>query len=384
MKDGRVWYFGWTFPFAHAPAAAPSLGVPLELLDHAWLRINHPELSTIYPPLAQVAFVGAAGVGELVGGGHLWFLKAVLVAADLVTWWLLAASLKHSGQPIERSFVWGLSPLVILEVAREGHADSLSAAGLALGIFALVQARPRLGYAGWALAALAKLNGLIALPAIARTTRRGLLLGVVVSALVAIPYAFAGGTSGAGLSAYATRWRAGDGAFSLLLRVSRILLGGEWAYLSSFNITLTQHQVARGLTGLVFAAWSLAVLWRPAALRSVPARGGLLLLGLLLLSPTLHPWYVLWVLPFAAAAPAFHGRTAVLILAGLVPLLHHPGWLELIDGEWRDLGWVRATVHLPVLVGAGRGSSDRPPDPVASNGHAPAGRSADRGEGWRR
>ena len=241
---------------------------------------------------------------------------------------------------------------MILEVAREGHADSLSTLGLSLGILGFVCARPAIGYGGWATAALAKLNGLVVMPAALRTTRRGAVLAMALIALVGLPYVFAGGNAGEGLGAYASRWRAGDGAFSVLLELSGALLGGEWARFEGLGpagaLTLTRHQLARGLVALVFAGWAAVILLPRAEVQSVPARAGWLLLGLLLLSPTLHPWYVTWLLPFAAAAPGFRGRPAVLMLALLAPALHHPAWLELIGGRWEDLGWVRAIIHLPV------------------------------------
>ena len=344
IYEGRaVWWYGWTFPFAAPPAAGPSMGVDAVLLDEAWLRINHPELSTIYPPLAQLVFVIAGAIGEI-SGEHLVALKILLVAADLGTWAILARSRGTW------ALGWGLSPLVVLEVAREGHADSLSALGLAIGIAGFSAARPRVGYLGWATAALAKLNGLVAMAAAVRTTRRGLLLAAALSSLVALPYLFAGGTAGEGLSAYASRWRSGDGAFSVLLAATRPLLGGEYHHVDALGITVTRHQLARLLTVGAFGLWTLATLARPAPVSAVPARAGLLLLGLLLLAPTLHPWYVLWLLPFAAGGFAFAGQRAIFTLALLAPVLHHPGWLELLDGQWRELAAVRAAVHLPVWL----------------------------------
>lgn len=346
VYEGRlVWQLGPAAPFLYPPEQGPALQLAPELLDEAWLRINHPEISTIYPPFSQLVFALAGGLSWVFGHPLLW-LKLLLVAADLGAWGLLSRALKKDGRPAHLSLAWGLCPLVILEVAHEGHADSLSALGLALGIFAFTAARPQLGYIGWALAALAKLNGLVVLPAAVRTTRRGLLTGLLMCSLLATPWLLAGPTAGEGLSQYAQRWRAGDGVFSGVLHASGWLLGGSWGRVAGF--TITQHQVARGLTVLLFAALSLATLYKPAAKAQIPARAGTLLLGLLLLAPTLHPWYVLWLLPFAAAAPGFRGRRAILTLAALAALLHHPGWLELTEGQWRDLGWVRALVHIPV------------------------------------
>lgn len=347
VYEGRlVWHLGPGAPFAHPPAAGPGLGLPPGLLDEAWLRINHPEISTIYPPLAQLTFALAGGLGELFRGGHLLLLKGLLVAADLGTWAVLALILRARGRPPSESLWYGASPLVILEVAREGHADSLSALGLALGLlgFLSIQVRPRLGYAGFALAALAKLNGLVVLPAALRVTRRGLWVALALCTLLALPWLLAGPGAGHGLSEYATRWRAGDGAFGGLLAAAELLLGGDWARVAGF--TVTRHQLARALVAVVFAVGALAILRPPG--RPVAARAGALLLLLLLLSPTLHPWYVLWILPFAVAGEGFTGRGAALLLATLSVLLHHPGWLELQSGEWVDLGWVRGVVHVPV------------------------------------
>jgi hypothetical protein len=57
----------------------------------------------------------------------------------------------------------------------------------------------------------------------------------------------------------------------------------------------------------------------------------------LLLSPTLHPWYVLGLVPLVAVRP----RPAWLALVALVPLAYLPG----------DRAWTRALEHgLPIVL----------------------------------
>jgi hypothetical protein len=61
--------------------------------------------------------------------------------------------------------------------------------------------------------------------------------------------------------------------------------------------------------------------------------------GALLLSPTLHPWYVLWLLPLAAA----EGAGGWIVFGALVPLQYLAG-----SG---DVPWsIRLTILLPALV----------------------------------
>lgn len=344
IYEGRVvWYEGPGFPFAHAPAEAKTLTeIPKALLDESWLRINHPSIPTIYPPLSQLVFAVAGGLGDLVGGGHLFILKGLLIAFDVGTWALCATTLRRAGRSPALAWVFAMCPLVLIEIAREGHGDSVSMFGLALLAYAFVIQRPALGYAGLALSALAKLNGLLVLPAALRSTRRGLLIGALLASLLSLPFWFAGLDASRALFSYATRWRSGDGVFSLLLAFSERVIGGEWTRIGP--LTITRHLVARILAGLGFVGFTTAIVWRPAPLAEVPRRAGLILLALLLLSPSLHPWYVLWVLPFSALY-AGRIRSGGIVLAILAPFLHHPGWLELTRGTWTDLPWIRAVVH---------------------------------------
>jgi hypothetical protein len=364
VYEGRVvWRMGPAFPFLHPPADAPSQGVPPSLLDAAWSQINHPDLSTIYPPFAAAVFAIAGGLGDLIGGGHLVLLKLLLVAACFATAWFSsrtpstrppAAESKGSSRKEGRGPLrpgsegtWLLlSPLTVLEIGRDGHADALAALGMAIGIFGFLRLRPRVGYAGFALAALAKLNGFIAFVAAVRATRRGLVIGLAIASLVLVPVVVAGRAALGSLFEYATRWRAGDGAFTILLAIAEAILGGDWTRIGDF--TVTRHQLARGLAFAVFGALSFFALRRRFPIERVPEKAGLVLLFLLLLSPTLHPWYVVWLLPFVPfAGPA---RRAMIALAVLAPLLHHPAHIERVTGEWTDLFWVRALVHGPVWI----------------------------------
>ena len=348
IYEGRVvWHRGPGFPFRHPPADAPKLGVPEPLLDESWLRINHPSIATIYPPFAQSVFAIAGGLGDFSGGHQRW-LKALLVLADLAVWLVLFWALRRMGASPARTLVWGLCPLVVLEIAREGHADSLSALGLALGGAGFALARPGRGYLGLGLAALAKLNGLLILPAALRLTRRGLWVFALTASGLAIPWLLVGTDAGQGLGAYASRWRAGDGLFSLLLMFAKLVLGGDWKQIGP--ITLTQHQLARGVVALLLGAYGLWLLSPRFDRAQFASRAGLLLFGVLLCAPTLHPWYITWVLPFIVLSSGFPGCKAVLLLVFLAPLLHHPGYLELLEDRWIDLGWVRALVHVPVWV----------------------------------
>jgi len=96
------------------------------------------------------------------------------------------------------------------------------------------------------------------------------------------------------------------------------------------------RDVARLTVALIAAVWTVFVALR---LRPGFARENLLVIGaLLLLSPTLHPWYLLWVLPWAVLRLSW----GWLVLAATIPLAYL--------GDGGDLSWgVKAVEFLPAL-----------------------------------
>ncbi|MFQ5892959.1 MAG: hypothetical protein ACE5H5_01455, partial [Nitrospinota bacterium] len=115
--DGRVQAHG-VAPWAHPPNDSALA----ELRDEAiYPQINRKEARTIYPPAAQAWFRLIHGlVGDSVTG-----TKAVVVLADLVTIGLVVVLLGQMGAPLHRVALYAWNPLVIVEVASNGHLDPL-------------------------------------------------------------------------------------------------------------------------------------------------------------------------------------------------------------------------------------------------------------------
>lgn len=315
VYEGRVALLeGPAFPFRHPPSEGPTHGLPPALFDEGWRRINHAHIPTLYPPLTQLVLM----LGALLGG--LGALKALLIAAELAG----CAALRGDG-----AWIRAMScPLLVTEVAREGHADALVVLGLAVAT--------RHAAAGFAIATWAKLIGALPLVALilGRKRPRGWWAWGLIAGLAAVPYVLA---SGEGLTRYAATWRSGDGAFSLVLWSVERVIGGTWAELPVLG-TITRDALARAAALALLAA--LAWPWR----RSEELGAALVLLALLL-APTFHPWYALWLLPLAVLGGPLAAPARWLIATA--PLLHHPGWLALTTDAWTELWWLRALVHLP-------------------------------------
>jgi hypothetical protein len=342
LWDGRVERAGIN-PYRWAPDA-PELSA---LRDDNWTRINNRQLPTIYPPLAEAAFAAAPSLGA-------W--KLVVALADLAVALLLYIGLADR----RRLVLWAWSPLVVMELGLNAHVDALGIALLTAALFAWQ--RRRAGAAGALVAAAAAVKLLPVVALLGMRRRRTLACAALVAVALALPYAAAGPRMAGSLGEYSRRWRVNDGAFGLLYAgaerlVAHSRFAGRYDMVDSPRLarlvtgrdrdTLFPDEVAsfvaRLWAGAIFLAVIAWALWRRAStLRLVEAAIG----AFVLLTPALHPWYVLWMLPLVAAG----GSWGWIVLAMLAPLGYRPldVWLE--GGPWRDRLWTRLLEHGLTLV----------------------------------
>jgi hypothetical protein len=328
--DGRVAAAGIN-PYRYAP---PDTALAF-LRDGGWQSINNPALPTIYPPAAQRLFEAGARVLPGIGG-----LKAILALFDLavaLTLWRVAA------RPVAerwRLLVWWWHPLAAVEWCGSGHVD---VAGIALLLAALVVASGKAagvarGLLSGALAALSALVKFLAIPAVpflpgaARARSAAwIAAGFVLALLVGyLPYMAPGVDVLGSLGTYAARWRASDFFFGLLLRPGGV---------ADQPARLTEAKLAAALL-----AGAVAVL--VALARARPAAAIATTLGAsVVLSPTVHPWYLAWVLPFVAID--FSVTWLYATLAALLAYQAVPAWLA--GHVWSESAWQKLVLAAPFL-----------------------------------
>lgn len=342
LWDGRVQRAGVN-PYRHPPDAAALTS----LRDPDWARINNPSLPTIYPPLAEAAFAASPSLP--------WW-KLLVALGDAAVALLLYMGLTDR----RRVVLWAWSPLVVMELAMNAHVDALGIALLVGGLLAWGRARAIAAGALVAAAAAVKLLPVVALVGMRR--RRTIVAAAIVAVALALPYATAGPRMAGSLGEYSRRWRVNDGAFALLYagaerlvahtrfagrydmadspRLARLVTGRDRDTLFPDEVA---SFVARLWAGAIFLAVIAWALWRRVtAVRLTEAAIG----AFVLLTPALHPWYVLWLLPLVTVG----GSWAWIVLAVLVPLGYRPLDVWLAGGPWRDPVWTRLLEHGLTLV----------------------------------
>ena len=188
---------------------------------------------------------------------------------------------------------------------------------------------PRSVGLGLALAAstLVKYFAAALVPAAARAARPVRVLAAFVVTIVAfyLPYANAGRGLLGGLGVYAGAWRFNDGLFRVL----------SWLAISPLAAKL------------VAAAIVLFVVLQSVRNEWTLERSAFWVTGaVLMLSPTVHPWYLLWMVPLIAIRP----NRAWLYLTGSVFLAYYGLGTYRSEGVWPEPWWLKLIIWGPFFA----------------------------------
>ncbi len=348
--DGKVLAAGFN-PY-RLPPESPELAA---LRDPLWERMPHKEVPTVYPPLALAFFTAASVLPR-----PLTSVKILLCLAELVGCWFLLRLGAARGLPRGRAAWYCWNPLVALAVAGMGHVDGLLAATMVAAVWFLVSRRPAAAGAAAAAGVLAKLVPLVALPLWARGTRAIPFLGVAAAVLVMALLPVAAATGGApGLVEYGISWEFNGPVYEPLWRLfDRIeLTDTVKAAFDGLKEATGRHElwnrfypfvypqllakvVLLGLFGILFGI----IWWRE---RDVLIGTGRLMGAVVICAATVYPWYLLWVLPWAALAR----HRAWLALAVLSPLAYLPQL-----AGWPLFPWIWLAIWGPFFLLLGRSS----------------------------
>lgn len=337
LWDGAVSAAGLS-PFEFAPGAfrTGEVDAPRSLLVESvasggvLARVNHPHLTTIYPPVAQAAFRLANAVRPF----SLVALRGVFLLFDAAATLLLWALLRHLELPRSLLVVWAWNPLFVRESINSVHMDVLLIPFLLAAVLFSLRGRSTGAAVSLALATGVKLWPVLLAPLLlaprlepSRKALSASSLYVVLTAALLFPMARGVLEPHAGVAAYASGWAMNAGLWQLLAALLEPVLGSTGLRL--------------GLAA-AFAAFALLLArTAPARPEDLLRRASAVPAALLLLGPTAYPWYFTWLLPFLVAAPG-----SLLLLTATLPLydlgfaLERAGHARLFHGLVVPLEWI--------------------------------------------
>lgn len=343
--EGRIQLHGFN-PYQLAPDAPALAG----WRDAEWGRISHLDFPAIYPPLTELTFAALAALRLPVLG-----YKVLFGLVDLGVVFLLRRLLARGPRPVEEAAWYAWNPLVVYAAAGAAHFDGLMLGTLLWAILlldrAVAEGAPgswRVPWAAWGSVTLLGVSvackvvplALVPVCFFALGWRRAVLAlptTLAIPPLLATIYGFPAVPVFGALGRFARGFRVNDPVWWL---VDVFRLRGE----------APMNDLYGGIAVLVcvgLAVWQRRD-WR---------RGMLWVMGAaLLLSPVVHAWYVVWLLPLAvwrgptAARPWLVWSVSVFGYFLLWEINHASG------RPWQEPPWLRLCIYLPPLAALLAGS----------------------------
>lgn len=283
--DGRVQSQGIN-PYVHPPSS-DSL---VSLRDKAiYPNINRKKFPTLYPAGAQIFFLASYWlVGDSIRG-----LKGILVLFDVLTMIVLIALLRIHGLQETRFVVYAWNPLVIFEIAHSGHLEGFFIFLVLLAFLLHSIDKKTLGVVSLACASGTKIYPALLLPAFLNRGERIKGLSIFFSCILLfyLPYASAEKKLLGFLPIY---FKDPYESFNLGLKyfLMHIFHGLDYFFLTEI------------LVGIVFAAAVVVFLKDKEKTETLKYSYILINLQLICMPAALHPWYVVWLIPFLAFYPS--------------------------------------------------------------------------------
>ncbi len=323
MWDGRVQQNGIN-PYLYPPGADE-----LRSLRDATIypNINRKDYPTLYPAGAQIFFrIFYSLVGDSVTG-----FKAIMVFFDILTLLVLAALLRSWGLNLARLIIYAWNPLVLFEIAYSGHLEGITVFLITAALYLYTTRKKMAAIFMLTLSAAVKLYPALLLAAFLNRGSRlkGMIIFSFTIILLYLPFIGAGTKLSGFLPVYLN-----NPYESFNLGLKYLLMG---------LMPGLEYRVLSWLFIFVLAIAGLVVfLKHKENIQAV--RYGYMLTGLLmiLMPASLHPWYVVSVVPFLVIYPS----PAWLLFTCTVSL----SYLKYTSPQGIMPMWVLLVEYLPLFV----------------------------------
>lgn len=324
LWDGAVTANGFN-PYLHAPSDVVTGGSAHPLADIAdqsgpvLQRINHKNLKTIYPPVAQAAFALAYAIKPF----SLVSWRSLIVVSELATLGLLFLLLAKLGRSPLWAMIYWINPMVLKEFINSAHMDALLAPFVLSALYFTMQKRSLLATGTLTFAIGLKLWPVLLIPLVWRNaigTRRELIANVLLLAmlggLILSPYILTALGDQSGAVAYARNWTINAPLYTTLRDAVTFALTASGQF---ENPQQWGAMIARVLLAAVVVLIALVMARKPApGGDEVCKRALIIIAALIFCAPAIYPWYTLWMAPLLALVP----ELALLLLTVTIPLYY--------------------------------------------------------------
>ena len=306
LWDGKIIASGIN-PYKFAPVDIQLLQFRDQII---YPFINFPEIATSYPPVSQFMFL----INQWFGGSVLSW-KILLLFVEIILFLVIFRMVQHFNLNKFRILIYFYNPLLIIETYSSGHLEITGVLFFWIAIYLFYKHCDWKSIIFFAMSIMTKFIPLVSgIPFLLNKFFRKSALLMVICSILLLPFMFSGILPLPGLFSYINRWEFNGGLYQLVISIMNLLDIKEYQWMDvNFSGHLETFYFSYAFFYKILAAVILVAVFfdqmnklrATSSFRSINfiQRGFILTAGFLLLMPTLHPWYLIWIIPFLVFIP---------------------------------------------------------------------------------
>ncbi len=296
---------------------------------YAFKLVNHPNLPTIYPPLAQILFF----LAYLITKHSIIGIKLLIFIAEIISAILLTKTLQKLNLNLTKVAIYFLSPLPIIEFSISAHIDSVGLMFLFLLIYSLTLKKTKLSAFSFANAILIKILPIILLPILIKLYKNLLFTFIITFLLIVcllyLPYLSIGIKVLGSLGNFAKDFYFNSSIFSIL-----------------YFLTNNNH-LSASICYILLVLWILLITFKSTNFINASFW---VFIGFYVFSPIVHPWYLTWIMPFLVFCPSRKLFYAVFWLMISCQSSYYVLVNYKQNGIWQDSAIIRVIEYVPFFA----------------------------------
>lgn len=346
LWDGKIIASGIN-PYKFAPVDIQLLQFRDQII---YPFINFPEIATSYPPVSQFMFL----INQWLGGSVLSW-KILLLFVEIILFLVIFRMVQHFNLNKFRILIYFYNPLLIIETYSSGHLEITGVLFFWIAVYLFYKRYDWKSIIFFAMSIMTKFIPLVSgIPFLLNKFFRKSALLMVICSILLLPFMFSGILPLPGLFSYINRWEFNGGLYQLVISIMNLLDIKEYQWMDvNFSGHLETFYFSYAFFYKIFAAVILVVVFfdqmnklrATSSFRSINfiQRGFILTAGFLLLMPTLHPWYLIWIIPFLVFIPNWSWLLfTFLIQASYIVLKDY-----VLFFVWKESVWILLFQYIP-------------------------------------
>jgi len=346
LWDGRIFAAGIN-PYKFAPTDIQLL----EFRDQiVYPFINFPEIATSYPPVSQLMFF----INNLIGGSVLSW-KILLFSLEIFLYLIIFNLVKHFRLNKFRLLIYFFNPLLIIETYSSGHMEIIGVLFFWIAVYLFYKRYDWKSVILFAISIMTKFFPLISsIPFLIKKFNRKSILLIATCLLLILPFMFSGILPLPGLFSYINRWEFNGGLFHSVVSILNFLDVREYQWIAvNFSGHLETFHINYAFFYKIFALIILVVIFtnqlnnlrQTSRFRSINyiQKSFILTAVFLLLMPTLHPWYLIWIIPFLVFIPNWSWLVFTLLIQVSYFVLKDYALFSV----WKESVWILILQYIP-------------------------------------